>query len=290
MNVRTADGWSLSVRRLPGEATTGRAALLLHAMMVDGRTMDRSGGIGTALSEAGIETWVADFRGHGGSGPTPIGGGRWNYDHLVEQDVPALCRSVRAESDATSLVVVGHSLGGHVTAASAGRGLCSPDGLVLLAANTWVPGLEPSRRMRLKKGGAMAALGLVSLPLGRFPSRRLGVGPADESGPYIRDLVRTWYEGAWTARDGFDYLEGLGTVTCPALAVLGRGDHLLAHHVGASAWARHLGGPLDLWRVGRPEGLPFDPGHMELVTDPRCRPIWDRIAGWVVRAGGSPPR
>ena len=29
--------------------------------------------------------------------------------------------------------------------------------------------------------------------------------------------------------------------------------------------------------------LPFDPDHMGLCTDPRSRPVWEEVAGWILR-------
>ena len=70
MKVDAADGWSLDVSRIAAKRPIG-AALLLPAMMVDRRTMDRppGRGLGSTLAAAGWDVYLGDFRGHGRSGP-----------------------------------------------------------------------------------------------------------------------------------------------------------------------------------------------------------------------------
>ncbi len=286
MRVQAADGWGLDVLRLPAGGSRRGIAVLGHAMMVDRRSMDRPPGAGLAslLASRGWEVWLADLRGHGRSGPTPDEGGSWTYDDIIGLDLPALVAAAKAEGG--PVWVVGHSLAGHASIAAASAGLYAdpPDGHVLLAANAWVPELEPSFRLRRKKGAAIASFALIRHLFGRFPSRRLKVGPADEAGPYVADIVRTWRTG-WRSRDGrHDYLGGMGGVRGPVLNVVGRGDRLYAHPSGASRWTARIPGA-DFWLVGRGErGLPFDPDHMTLVTDERARPLWGHIADWMERA------
>jgi len=280
VRVETADGWSLGVRvhRVPEP----RGVLVLgHAMMVDGRSVDRppSGGLASFLAGEGWEVWVPDLRGRGLSGPTVAEGGSWGYDDLVRHDLPALVAAARA-SVAGPCWVVGNSLTGHVSAAAAGTGayVDPPDGHVFFSVNTWVAALEPSPWLRIRKGLGSAFFGLLARVLGRIPARLLRVGPVDEAGGYGRDLHRFWTRG-WGSREGVDYLASLGTVTTPVLALLGRADRYLAAPVAARAWAECFGGEVVVRELGRgDEGLTFDPGHMTLVTDPRSRPAWEIAA------------
>ena len=168
MKVETSDGWVLDVDRRDPRGMRKGAVVLLHAMMVDRRSMDRPRGQGLAsfLSNAGWEVYLADFRGHGESGPDPKRGGSWTYDDLVYKDVPALVAAARENGG--PVYVMGLSLGGHVSAASAGARACDPDGLVLMSANVWMPRLEPSRRMGRRKGVRMAVFGLITRLRGYF--------------------------------------------------------------------------------------------------------------------------
>lgn len=287
------DGWELIVDRLPHAGLRRGAALLLHAMMVDRRTMDRPRGAGLAstLVKAGFDVHVADLRGHGGSGPTAREGGRWTYDDLVLRDVPALVGAVR-DRDGGPLWVVGHSLGGHVALATAGVGAhtLAPDGHVLLGANIWMPSLEGSRRRRMAKGAMIRMFRAATNRVGRFPARALRVGPVDEAAPYVWDLCRAWLHDRWGSADGrHDYLSCLSYVDGPVLAVVGQGDRLLGHAEGVRAFVEQIGpGRADFW-LARPGtfGLSHAPSHMGLVADVRCAPLWDEIARYMVQNASS---
>ena len=292
LEVLAADGWPLSMRRLPAAGEVRGAALLLPAMMVDRTSLDRPAGAGFAssLRAAGFEVFVTDFRGHGASGPGVEDGGDWDYDDLVRLDVPALVDGVRAAMPDAFLWVVGHSLGGHVSLAAAGTGVCEApaDGHLLLSSNVWLPSLEPSLARRAEKAASVAGLLSATRLAGHFPSRRLRIGPADEARRYIEDICRFWTTDRWTARDGTDYLEAMRAVEGPVLSIVGAGDRLMAHPEGARRWVLRVP-QADFRCLGRrtPDlGLVFDPGHMGLVTDERSRPVWRWAADRMVEAMG----
>ncbi len=286
MRVEASDGWVLDVRHLPAQGPRRGVAVLGHAMMVDRRSMDRPEGAGFAstLAARGWEVLLADVRGRGASGPRPTEGGSWTYDDVLGRDLPALVDAAREAFPGAFVWLVGHSLCGHGSVAAAGSGLYRepPDGHVLLAANAWMPRLEPSRRRRWQKRLSVAAFDAVQRLIGYVPVRRFGLGPADEAGPYAADIVRTWRSDRWGSRDGrLDYFAALPRVRGPVLNVVGRGDSLLAHHVGARLWTERMP-QAEFWLVGRGDHeLTFDPDHMTLVTDPRARPLWQAIADWM---------
>lgn len=282
MIVDTSDGWKLAVTVHPANGPPRAVVLLLHAMMADARSLDRPAGSGLAstLAAAGLEVWRADFRGHGASGPLPRDGGTWTYDDLVRRDVPALVNAARAGG--RPVVVVGHSLGGHVSAAAIAEGV-PIDHLVLLAANVWMPSLEPSLRRRIRKAATLVAFEAAGRPLGRFPSRRLRNGPADESLPYVQDLAGFWWRDQWSARDGTRWADGLSRFDGRVLGVAGAGDTLLAHPEGMRRFCDLFpAGRVDFWLAARGRfGLGHDPDHAGLGCDPRSRPLWEGIAAWI---------
>lgn len=283
LSVQTTDGWRLEVLRLRATDEPRGRVLLLHAMMVDRRTFDRPRGRGLAsrLVSSGFDVWLADFRGHGSSRPWAGEGGRWSYDDLVRYDLPALASRMREEGDELPILVVGHSLGGHVAVAAWGTGRVQPAALVCLSTNVWLPRFEQSRVRRLAKAGSIAAFERVTRAAGYFPARRLGIGSDDEALDYVLDLCRFWKEDSWSARDGENYLAGMARIEGPVLSVVGRADRLMAEPEAAQRWVTQIPG-LAFWRVGRGDsGLAFDPGHMQLVTDPRARPLWERLARWL---------
>ena len=100
--------------------------------------------------------------------------------------------------------------------------------------------------------------------------------------------------GGWTALDGFSYRDALPRVTAPLLAVAAEDDRLLA----AVACLDRYYAPIPhremlLAGIGKEALLPgwsplrlsFDPGHMDLATDERSAPVWERVAEFILREG-----
>lgn len=273
--VLTDDGCELGVKVTEPIGPVQGEVLVLPAMMVDVRSLDRppGGGLASVLAEEGFRVHRADLRGRGMS---PVSD--FTYEDLVYRDLPAL---VEALPDPW---VLGHSLGGHVTAASWGAGCIAPHGLIGFGANVWMPSLEPSRRRRLAKGLTMRVARRSVRHLGGFPASRVGIGPVDEPAGYAGDLTRFWFQDRWSDRAGRDWMPGLKTIDGPALMVCSEGDALLAHPDGATAFAAGIPG-VEVWRLKDGDlGMPHAPSHMEMGVDPLAEPLWRAVAEWMRQA------
>ncbi|MEZ4319818.1 MAG: alpha/beta fold hydrolase [Myxococcota bacterium] len=282
--VRTDDGVTLGAKVTEAVGDPVANVLVLHAMMVDVRSLDRPPGAGLAstLAGAGFRVHRADFRGRGMS---PFAGD-WSYDDLVYRDVPALVRGVAASAGVPedAVWVVGHSLGGHVTAASWATGSVRIRGLVGMGANVWMPSLEPSRRKRLAKRAGMAAMRASLRLFDRVAAKRVNMGPVDEAPGYGRDVLGFWTRDAWMDRSGRDWLAALRTLEGPFLSVVSEGDALLASPAGARAWAEHAPG-CEVWQLRDGDhGMSRAPGHMEMGVDGGSVALWEAIARWMKRS------
>jgi predicted alpha/beta hydrolase len=278
-----ADGWRLAVeivRPLEPRAV----AIAGHAMFVDRRTLDvMRDGLVSHLAARRIAVLWPDLRGHGKSGPLAADGGRWSYDDLVEQDTPALIGLARERLPGLPLVLVGHSLFGHVALAHVARHPeAAVEGLVLLAANIWARRWEGDALTMWKKRALMAAFDGVARAWGYFPARRLRLGNCDESTTYVSQLAGFARADDWVAGDGFSYAEALPGVRRPVLSIAAAGDRLLCIPESARRFLERVPGAVHR-TVGRATGLPTDSSHMGLVLDRRCRPAWDEIADFVLR-------
>ena len=287
--IEAPDGWRVSVLDVPAERPRA-IALVGHAMMVDRRTVYRSDrpSLATSLAAAGIRTLVPDLRGHGASGPGVAEGGRWSYEQLVADTklYVELATSLRPD---LPLFVVGNSLFGHTSLAYVGQ---HPGtrvaGFVAFAVNIW------TRRFSADplRGAAKQVLGKLSGAvvdrLGYLPVTRLKLGTQDEPGAYWACMSRWVPRDRWDSDDGVDYGELLGQVARPFLHIVSDGDRLLCHPDDALLFSQALAPYRQIVRLGdrceQPSlrGITPAPGHVEMVSHPRCEPLWRHAASWML--------
>lgn len=285
IEVHTEDGHALRAYvREPSTKCIG-VAVLAHAMFARSSQFERPHGRGLArfLAEQGWRTVAFDFRGHGDSGTSASNGGRWSYDDLVHRDLPCVVACARArQKRGEKVVVIGHSLGGHVAMAAQGLGLLEADAIVGIAANVWLPHYEPSFLRWRAKRATLRAMSAVTRSRGFFPARALRMGSDDESAPYVRALVRCVKEGRWTSDDGRDdYERALGDITVPVLGIASVGDRLNCHPVSAERMLSRCGGTREFHLITHGDAGAPAPGHMELVTGQHSRAVWSGIARFI---------
>jgi predicted alpha/beta hydrolase len=286
VSTRTADGWLLRGEVTTEGLVTKPVVLLLHAMMVSRKTMDRpaGAGLGSVLAARDFGVVSFDLRGHGESGPSAREGARYSYDDYVLRDIPTLVAFVRESFPERPVVVVGHSLGAHTTLAAAGVFPDkSPDGIVSIAGNMWLPSCEPDRIRRAAKTAWLAGFVGFAETWGYFDPRPVRFGTDAVALPYVRQFWTMWSTNRYGSADGtIDYREALGNVSIPVFAVSSEGDTLLAHPASVESFLEPIASKHKTLRVvtSRDFGAPA-PDHMGLVTKSKSRPVWDEIANWI---------
>jgi predicted alpha/beta hydrolase len=281
LEARTADGVVLRIDRVVAQGTRKGVVVCLHAMMTDGRYFGarRDQGFARFLAQAGLEVYVADFRGHGRSVPPFAGKDDWSFDDLVEHDLPTILTTVAVTSQVPTadIAILGHSLGGLVTCAALGTGrVVSPRVLGLGATSVW---LGDSTRRR----AIMAAYAGVTALFGRAPIRALRAGTADESATYVKQLTGWSKSGRWTSLAGVDYLVALETITTPAFAFTGATDWMCKPD-DANAIAKRIRSCEPLRVVGKKQGDALDPDHFQLFTRPELTTLRSEIAARLIQA------
>lgn len=273
----TADGVALTLRRYPATGSGRGAALLTHAMMVDGRYLRR---LAAALAAAGVDATVLDWRGHGASVPPDPRRDRFGFDDYVGFDLPAAQAAVaRANGVATAEVaLVGHSLGGLVALAALGTGVVRARRLALLATSVWLPGPDGPRRRRW----LMAGYAAITAAVGYAPIRALRLGNVDEGAGYVAELTGWAATGRWTSRGGVDYRAALAAIDVPTAAWVGAGDRLCRLDDARALTDRIPGARLHV--VGRAHGDRLDPDHFTLVTRDALAPRWAQLADTLASA------
>lgn len=282
LEVRTEDGFVLRGELRMPEGAPCAVALMTHAMWVDRRTLDRPRGQGlaSAFVQHGIACMLFDLRGHGESRPWPREGARFGYDAYVLGDAPALFRAARARFPHLPMALVGHSLGAHTALVAAGLNPdLAPDAFVCLAANQWLPQLEPNLLRRLQKGAILAGWAMFTAPRGHFDAKPLKLGSSGVPWPYVRDALRHYATGRYGSADGkHDYLDALRHVHAPVMAVLSQGDALMANPEAGARYVHLLGIGDHTVRVVLPKEMSPPPDHMGLLIDPRMRPVFAECA------------
>ncbi|HWM87649.1 MAG TPA: alpha/beta fold hydrolase [Kofleriaceae bacterium] len=261
-----ADG-ARSEGRLFAPAGAARAvALCLPAMGVEASYYDP---FVRALAAGGVASLTVELRGNGSSSLRAGRGVDFGYRELVELDVGTALAAARERLPGPPIVLVGHSLGGHLAVLRAAMHPDEVAGIALIAAGTPYFRAYPGARQAYLLAGSLALRGL-SAALGYLPGRTVGFG-----GREARRLIAEWAHVARLGR--FEFLgapanlpAAMAAVRLPVLALSmaedvlaprNAVDHLAGMLPGAALTTRHtargeLGDGIDHFRwVRRPERI-----------------------------------
>ncbi len=196
---------------------------------------------------------TAELRGVGSSSVRARRGVDFGYRELITDDLPAVIDAIRAIYPTAPLLLLGHSIGAHVSAMYTTLDLEPVRALIYIAAGT-----SYFKSWRFPGSAILYALALLtrttSMVLGYFPGRAFGV-----FGTEARRLMLEW--STLTTRGRFnirgsahDFERTLTEITLPILALSFEGDrfapatavrHLLAKTPRATITHTHLR-PIDV--------------------------------------------
>lgn len=270
----TRDGVRLAVLRFARRDTRFVPVLLTHGTFSNASICTR---FAEYLRDAGFDTWVCEWRGHGRSDAGEV---EADYEHLAEYDIEGATRFVLEQTSAPNLCFVGHSAGGvlpwmHLaqtpSLASRFRGIVS------LASQTTHAGRSFGRNLGL------SVTVLVSRMFGRAPARLFRLGPNDETRAFMAQWARWNGDGRWIGAGGLDYLERLATLRVPALILAGGGDRWIAPLAGCRQLFDALGTSEKTFIVcGKADGFREDYTHGRIIASKGAQTeIWPRIAAWL---------
>ncbi len=292
LELRATDGTLLRGTLREPDGRAPRATIVFaHAMFARRSEWEKPRGFGLAarFAKLGYRTISFDFRAHGDSASGPAKDGGDAYDAFVRHDLPAV---VACAKDRGGLViVVGHSLGGHVALASQGLGALGADALVVAGANVWHRPFEPSRATFLAQSLAARAMGALVRGAGRFPARALRLGSDDASPGALSVFLRTANGGVWRSDDGRDdYFAALTRVDVPVCAILSTGDTFICRPTSGERFLARTRGKKKVILVTRADDGGAPPDHMGLVTTEACRRAWDTAIAWAHEQSTGPSR
>lgn len=328
--VVTHDGWQLGMLHQPpiGRPMKQQAPVILaHGTSCNTRTFDlleRSSML-RDLARAGLDVWAVELRG-GPLGARPISEGRvdrrrfsafrdrghdWDFDTLVEVDVPAILSRVQRYTGASRVHWIGHSLGGMVAWAAEAKGLIHGFRSLITVGSPAAYG-HPVGMAR----GALGARPFIKL-LGGFPARTGGTlaiplitrtsntivhtlaSRENMEVPELELVLRTVLEDSPTSlieqyllwiRSGqilsrdekYSYTRHLPDVRSPLFVIAGRAD-LIAPPWSVFPLYQYASSQEKRYRVfGVAEGDRLDYGHMDLVLGRHApEEVFPAIRSWL---------
>lgn len=231
-----------------------------------------------AWASGGITTYAPDQRGFG-RGETR---GAWPGAEALIADAAAYARAVAARHPDLPLVLMGHSMGGGVALAAAGRG-AEVDALVLVAPAIWGGGeLNPFQR-------AFAWAAALVAPDERLTGEGVvEIVPTDNRAALLRLARDPWYLAAPTPREILGLVRVLDAAAAaaegaamPALLLLGEKDQIVPVEKTRTVFARLPG---ETRAIAYPEGW-----HL-LLRDRQAARVWADAGNWVLeRAAEAAP-
>lgn len=171
-----------------------------------------------ALNEAGFHVAMVEQRGHGKSALRASRRVDYGFRDLLTEDIPMVLDWVDTQAPGLPVYLLGHSLGGHLAAITAGRLPERVAGLVLCACGSpWVRAFSGKVGVQLR---VLCKLIPVATRLaGCYPGDRLGFG-----GREARTLMADWLALARTNRYSATGLQenldaGIARYTGPVLSL-----------------------------------------------------------------------
>ena len=272
--LETSDGGCIaSTRVAPVSDQAVRPAVVLIPGMFSNRhfwVSPKGVGLAAALAKAGHPVWLIERRELGLSGKSESARSGLN-EHLL-YDLPLIQQHIQ-NIDPGSAVWGGHSFGGVIATRAVAETLDANliGGLLLFAAQ-----VEVDKKL-LCWPWNLYIRGIARL-FGRFPSRKIGLGPEDEPIAAIDDAC------AWrvNTQRGGALLEPLKSIHCPVLAFAGGADDrdppagckkLLTHM--ASSDKRYI-------LLSESEGYSQDYDHPGIVVSKAAaKEVWPQVVDWL---------
>ena len=182
MELPVADGYRVPLTWYP--APEARASVVLMAALGVGARFYQP--LALALQQGGLNVALVEQRGHGDSALRPSRRCDFGFREALEQDIPAVLDDVERRAPACPLYLMGHSLGGHYAAITAGRLPTRVAGVIIAACGSpWVGGFQGRTRRQLQL--LCRLIPLTSRLFGYYPGDRLGFG-----GREARTLMTDW--------------------------------------------------------------------------------------------------
>jgi predicted alpha/beta hydrolase len=219
LNVSTADGASFEMAVYDGSPDQP-AVLVFPAMGTYARLYKPLAG---AFRNRGWSAALVDLRGHATHSVRASRRSDFGYADLLRYDWPAAIAAARNRFPRRPLYLLGHSLGGQLSALHLAENPSAAEGLMLVAScSVYYRGWDGFEGLKLLAQTQL--VGLIARVGGVFPGDKVGFA-GREAKTQMLDWSRQSRTGRYQLRNtGFDYERALQTVKHPLLAISVEGD------------------------------------------------------------------
>lgn len=275
VRVRSEDGASIEATVYePDTSSSDVLFLCLPAMGVKASYYQR---LAEELTRSGHAVMLCDLRGQGTS-DQKVPSAKFGYREMTERDIPAYIKAAKSRKPEKDIILLGHSLGGHLSLLYASSQPDEVKAVALIASGSVYYRAYPFPQ-NLKIWGATQSSVLISTLCGYFPGHKLGFG-----GRQPKAVMRDWARQGRTGRfvpkgSDFDYEAAMTKISRPVFALSIDGDKFAPHSA-----TDHLVGKLNSASVTRIEYNPSDAlvdqvNHFRWVK--YCQEIVSKLNQWV---------
>jgi predicted alpha/beta hydrolase len=182
IQLTVAAGYKVPLHWYP--AVDARASVVLMAALGIGARFYQP--LALALREQGLNVMLLEQRGHGDSALRPSRRVDFGFREALLEDIPAVLDRLLLLAPDKPCFLMGHSLGGHYAAITAGRLPDRVDGVIITACGSpWIGGFAGKTQRQLKL--LCRLIPLFNWLLGYYPGHRLGF-----AGREARTLMTDW--------------------------------------------------------------------------------------------------
>jgi predicted alpha/beta hydrolase len=228
------EGTRFALTVYPAAAPAAPVLLIQPAMGVQAGYYDK---LAMALRDNGCHVVVSELRGHEAEGGRRPGRSYdFSYHEMMAEDWPQAIAAVKARFAGAPLYLLGHSLGGQVSALYAANHPGSVDGLILIACCSIHWKLWGSAFLAYSQAATLTAR-----LLGHFPGKVFRFAGREARG-VIADWARQARTGDFrTGRHRVNHKDALAAMTLPVLAISLQGDFFAPKHAMDDLLAKFSG-------------------------------------------------
>lgn len=284
LQCESKDGGRFALTHIPQQVEGGEgkgAPVLMTSGMFTGRgfwVSPKGLGLAAALAKAGFEIYIYERRGVGESPRDYLAKAeaRSGLNEAIMYDVPAV-QGFIAQRNPQPLFLMGHSFGGVALAASLATNYMNRSsirGVVLFGSQLTVdkPFLNPPMSVVPK---------VLCKTLGYFPSKKLKMGPFNESPAAMQDAVN-WVSAA-KARGDYVFWTGFDKLTMPVLSISGSKDDVDPAEGVEFLMNKFASDDKTFKLLSKAAGNLKDYDHVGMVVSKEAaQEVWPMVSDWLV--------